>query len=266
MNGLSGIVNSIGQSIKKDPPKWCSIGTIAGVIGVGIFSSWSMYKTQKKVNQKKELGIDVTKKEILKTAIPYYIPTVGATIATSVLSWKGYKIGHGRTMAALGLAYAASAALEKHKKIVNEKYGPKIAEEINREAENERLKEIAKIDDNVNIDKLNNDELWFVETFSGHVFRSTPEDIKDIESKLNHQMITTDWISVNEVFYYFDITPWKAGENLGWNEGTKIEFKIDHDQRNCVDLNIGGQTIKAIKVYIENVGPRYDSFGDFMHH
>ena len=254
------------DNIKKNAPQICTIGGIIGTIAVGILSSWAMWKTRNKIDQIKEEGEEVTPKAIIKAAAPYYIPTAGVAVASSIMSYKGYKIGQQRTAAALTLAYLSKEALERHKQKVAEMYGDKIEADIEHDAENEHLKKVAHVDDSVRMDKLNPNELWFVETFSGHVFRSTPEEIKHIESKLNYEFKATDWLSMNDVLYYFDAQPWECGEYLGWNEGSKIEFRIDHDERNAVELDIGGIKIKAIKVYLEGWWYRFNSFGDTMHY
>ncbi len=264
--GLVDLFNNLGANAKKNAPGLCMAGSIIGIAAVAVLSTWAGYKTKKKIDELKESDEDIKPITVVKKVFPYYIPAAAVAVAASGLSYKGYKVQNNRTAAALTVAYMSKEALARYKERIAEQYGEKVEESIEHAVENEKIQQIAHVDKKIRMDKLNPKELWFVETFSGHVFRSTPEEIKHIESTLNYEFKGIDWLSMNDVLYYFDAPPWECGEYLGWNEGSKIEFKIDHDTRNAVDLNIGGINIKAIKVYLDGYSYRYDNFGDFVRH
>lgn len=62
---------------------------------------------------------------------------------------------------------------------------------------------------------------------SGRYFRSSPELIRKAEAKLNKQLISEMYVSLNDLYFELDLGPTGLGDQLGWNVDEIIDINFN---------------------------------------
>lgn len=158
---------------------------------------------------------DLTVKETIKVAWKPYLPA----IVTGVLSASciiGASTINSKRNAALATAYAIS-----EKTLV--RYKDKVIETIGEKKEKEIKEKIAQ--DEVNRKPVSNAQVivtskgntLFLENISGRYFRSDLDAIKKIVNELNRQMLSQNYVSLDEFYNEIGLDSTKSSSRLGWN-------------------------------------------------
>lgn len=189
----------------------------AGVVATSIMAVKETPKALKLLEEaKKEKGEDLSKIEIVKVAGPVYIPSIimGATTLTCIFS---AQILNKRQQAAITSAYALlDNSYKNYKKKVIELYG--------KDADQQVKEEISR-DNYENSDvTVEDDKQLFYDDLSGRHFESTIQAVQEAEYRLNRQLSTTDYATLNDFYDLLGIPHIKSGDTLGWSSGKNFEF------------------------------------------
>ncbi len=163
-------------------------------------------------------------KEKVNLTWKLYVPAfaVGAVTLTSVVG--ANKIGTKRT-AALATAYSLSqTAFEDYRSKVVEKLGDKKSEQI--------IDEVAQ--DRVNANPISTREVIVTgngvvdcyDVYSGRYFKSSAEEIKAAENRLNWVVNNQMYASLNEFYDFLGLPRIDAGEEVGWTSDKLLELTI----------------------------------------
>lgn len=241
------------MAAKKHSPEILTGLGIAGMITTTVMAVKATPKaldlledaTEEKWVEKNE---DLTKLEVIRTAIPCYIPAIiVGTVSVGCLI--GASSVNMRRNAALATAYAISESTLKE-------YKGKILEELGEKREKEIRDSIDK--DHVTKTPLNKSEVIITEKgntlcfdkLSGRYFRSDIEKLRRVENDLNRRMRDDMYISLNEFYWEIGLEGIKIGEDIGWNIDTgyiDLDFssQLADDGTPCLVLDYG-------------VAPRYE--------
>lgn len=198
-----------------------TILTCAGGVGVVATAVLAVKATPKAMalldHAEEEKGESLTKLEVVKTAGPAYIPTVLVGVSTIACIF-GANVLNKRQQASIMSAYALlDNSYKQYKDKVKELYG----EEFNQDV----ISEIAK-DNYEENDELADDsdgKQLFYDYFSGRYFRSTVEDVQRAEYRINRNLVTRDYATVNEFYEFLGLPGIDGGDEIGWSLGGNFE-------------------------------------------
>ncbi|MDO5397812.1 MAG: DUF6353 family protein [bacterium] len=247
-----GIARNVRTSMKKHSPEILTGIGIAGMITTAIMAVRATPKALMLIEEKKdEYETDeLPTVETVKAAWTCYIPSaiVGGI---SIFCLIGASSVNLRRNAALATAYALSESALKE-------YQEKVVETIGEKKEQTVRDSIAK--DRINNNPVNQREIIITDkgetlcydSLSGRYFKSNIDKIKKSINELNRQMLTENYISLNDFYYEIGLDNTKLGNMLGWN--------VDHG---LIDVDFStqlanGETPCLVLDY--QVAPQYDYY------
>lgn len=199
------------KSLKRATP---TILTCLSAVGMVLTIVTAVKATPKAMEFLKEAteekGEELTKAEVLKAAVPAYIPT--ALLVVSTLSCMfGANILNRKQQASYISAYTLlDNSFRKYKDKVKEMYGDGADDEVKEqliEAEHRGL-DISPSDE----------KLVFYEDNYGEFFELTKEEVLMAENELNRTFILRGYVSLNDFYAYLGLPEKDFGEVLGWSQ------------------------------------------------
>ena len=149
----------------------------------------------------------LTKLETVVVAGPVYIPSILVGAGTIACIF-GANMLNKRQQAALTSAYALlnSSYME---------YKNKVIDILGEEGHDEIQSEIAKDNYDESI-KVSDGKELFYDAYSGRYFESTKYKVKEAEYYLNRDLVSRDYIYLNEWYDYLGIEQVEGGWDVGW--------------------------------------------------
>ena len=252
MSKFTTLMGKCGKVISKNGPAWLTGIGIAGMIGSTVSAVVATTKAVKKVDAvKKTEQLDVLPaKEVVKITWKYYVPTVALTVASTACLIGANTVSTKRA-AALATAYKLSeTALSEYKEKVVETIGEKKEQVIREKIAQDKLD---KKPDNQQIVITGKGDYLCFDPTTNQEFYSDREAIREAINNLNEQLLSQDYVSLNDFYSELNIPPCNIGEYIGWNisrDGqVKVTFSggIANDGRPCLVLDY-------------TVSPRYDYY------
>ena len=188
-----------------------------GLVATAVLTAKATPKAMTRVQTaREEKGEELTKVETVIAAAPAYIPPVITGVATLACIF-GANMFNKRQQASLVSAYALlDNSYKEYKKKVGDLYGE--------DANNNVKAEIAK-------DKYAESQVepsdgmkLFYDDFSGRLFESTIEKVKDAEYNLNRDLSMRGYATLNEFYDYLGLVPIDGGDDLGWSSGMNFDY------------------------------------------
>lgn len=168
--------------------------------------------------------IPISKKDCIRVVWRCYVPTV-VTAAMSTACLIGSSRVNYKRNAALAAAYSLSESAFKD-------YQAKVLETVGPTKEREVRDELAK--DTVEKHhftgseaiRTGNGETLFIDSISGQEFYSSIDKVRAAEGVLNKDIISNDYVSLNELYYQLGIRQTEMAEELGWHlsNGGKVDL------------------------------------------
>lgn len=243
---ISHILKSAGWTIRRNSNL---ILTLCGSGGV-ITTAWlamngrSRADLEMKELEEKYHGKIPTDKKI-KTLAPIYAPallsgamTIGCIVGLNKVS--------SRQRAVLASMYSASElALKEYQGKVRQMVGEKKEKAIRDEIARDRIERVPLNDAQVIITG-NGDHLCF-DSWSGRYFRSNIEMIRQIQNRINAQIISSMWVTLNEVYYEFGLAPIPLGDMIGWNVDNMLDVRfssqISNGNEPCIVMDFANHPV-----------------------
>lgn len=188
-----------------------------GLVATAVLTAKATPKAMTRVeNAQKEKGEELTKFETAIAAAPAYIPPVMAGIATFACMF-GANALNKRQQASLISAYALlDNSYKEYKKKVEEVYGEGSNEKVQAEIAKDKYEESGfEPDDGMKL---------FYDDFSGRLFESTIEKVKDAEYNLNRDLSMQGYATLNDFYNYLGLVPIDGGDDLGWSAAMNFEY------------------------------------------
>jgi len=207
-----------------------------------------------------ETECEPTEKEIIvakvKAVAPHYISTV-ILGASSIACFVGSVQESNKRIAASVAAYAIASdearQLKKEVAVLEDKLIEQDREllalqeqptkksrkkKLNKEGESDE-KEVVETDIKEVIPQ--SEEVLMCDKMSRRYFYSSPLKIKEIESKLNRDLLLNMFVPLNDFYYEVGLSSSGLGEYFGWEAGDEINFtfspSLTSDNRPCVDID-----------------------------
>ena len=154
-------------------------------------------------------------KEFVTEVVPVYIPAVVTGVA-SAACLIGANSVHAKRNAALAAAYTISdTALREYREKVVETMGEKKDKAIKDEIAKDKLEKDPVQNHEVIVTKSGTTLCY--DCIFGRYFRSDMETIKRAITKINRNLVTDMYASLNDFYCEIDIPPVKIGDDIGWN-------------------------------------------------
>ena len=210
---------------------------------------------------KEEKGEELTKKEIVKTAGPVYIPAIVTGVSTIACIF-GANILNKRQQAALASAYALlDSSYKDYKNKLKELYGEETHNNVINaiaveKADDMRIRtENLCVECDLSLEESDSEPRLFYDIHSSRYFESTIEQVMAAEYHLNRNYILRGYAYLNEFYEFLGIEQTDYGSVLGWAPLDDGMYWIDFNHRKTV-LDDG------LEVYIVEMPfePRYDFF------
>lgn len=182
----------------------------------------------------------LSKIEILKLGWKPYVPAIISGV-TGVACIIGAHTENKRRNAALATAYKLTeTAFHEYKDAVIEEIGDKKEEIIKHRVSENKLKKDPVEKKEVII--TGNGKVLCYDSISGRYFESDQESIRAAVNKLNSQLFTQDYISLNEFYFELKLDSTSVGDSLGWNSAyglVSVDFdtQLSSDGRPCLVIN-----------------------------
>jgi len=164
---------------------------------------------------KEDLATPLTKREIVKLTWKCYLPTIGMGLLTI-----GCVIGansiHMRRNAALASLYSLTESTLKE-------YQAKVVETIGKNKELKVRDDISG--DHIRQHPVGDAEVIFTgkgetlcyDSMSGRYFKTDIEKVRRIQNKLNRDLMSEMFISLNEFYSELGLSNIRLGDDMGWN-------------------------------------------------
>lgn len=216
-NKMSNIINNAKIFLSKHSPE---ILVGIGVTGMITSTVLAVRATPKALGllegaREEKHGEDLTPLEMVKVAWKPYMPSIviGAVSVSCII---GASAVNTKRNAALATAYAIS-----EKSLLT--YRDKVIETIGEKKDKEIREKIAQ--DEVDKKPVSNSQVIItskgntlcMDALSGRYFRSDLDKIKKVINELNRDIVTQNYVSLNELYYALGLEGLKNGSRLGWN-------------------------------------------------
>lgn len=227
--------------VKHSPEILTGLG-VAGMITATILAvsatpkAVSLLEEEKAKRKSKKMPVV----DVVKTTWKCYVPSAAVTIASaSCIIFADRQ--HTRRNAALATAYTLSEqAFKSYKDKVIESIGEKKEEEIrDKVAKDELLRNPVR---NAEVIITGQGETLCFDPISCRYFKADLQQLRRIEAKLNKELYSSMYVSLNDFYSAIGLRPSQMGDDLGWNidDGT-IEFdfsaQLAEDDTPCLVIN-----------------------------
>lgn len=153
-----------------------------------------------------------------------YIPAA-INLSISVAAIIGANSVNSRRIATLASAYAMSeSSLTEYKDKVLELVGENKSQKIEDAIALDTLEE--KVLDDSSIVLTGKGNTLCLDAHSGRYFRSDIETIRRAENMINHRLINSTFVTINEFYSAIDLEPTKLGDELGWRTDNMVSIRI----------------------------------------
>lgn len=218
---MNNLINNSKLFLKKNSS---TILTCIGAIGVAataIVSAKDTIKAVEMLKKKEEPDVKLSKKEVIKTVAPAYIPTVIVGLSTMVCIF-GANTLNKRTQASLVSAYALLDQSYKD-------YQTKVKEVCGEEKSNEVKESLAKLyyNDSGEYIKDEGKQLFF--DFHGlQFFNATMEDVLRAEQSVNQLLQKNNRAGLNSFYEMIGVECADIDYEVGWSYNTVRDCGYDH--------------------------------------
>lgn len=242
--GIAGMITSTIFAVKVTPKAFDLISDLKK-------EQWQNITTEQAEELHKNGEVDlkpITKIDIVKATWKCYVPTFTIGL-TSIACLIGANSVNNRRNAALATAFKISeTALREYKNKVIETIGEEKEKVLSSKIDEDKIRNNPVDSSQVYLTEKGN--VLCYDSMSGRYFKSDINVIESAVNKVNKQMLTEMYISLNDFYSELGLKGTYVGDDLGWNvdDGLlRINFgsQIADDGTPCVVINY-------------NVEPKYD--------
>lgn len=220
------IMRMLDSFMKKNGAKLLTGLAIGGFFTAGILAVKVTPEASRRLeSKKKEENVEkLPVKEVVKETWKLYLPPI-LIATTSAGCMIGATSMAAHQTAVLATAYAVSdTAFKEYRAKTKELVGEKKEQEIHDKIAMDKLKNNPY--DSREVIMTGKPEALCFEAFSNRYFRSTIEEVRQIENRLNRRLLDDMYISLNDYYDEIGLSHTKIGNELGWSvKDGLIEFK-----------------------------------------
>lgn len=218
---------------------------MAGFITSVIMAAKAAPKAEYELDLLEERQAEWSRLDQVKAVAPVYAPAAGMILISTACIVASNRAHRHRYASLLALYSIGEKTLQKWQTSVLEEVGEKKYEKV-------RERTVSPNEDPVpTAILLDEDRVMFFDVFSGRYFRlNSVETVRRIVNDMNDQLLSGDWISLNEFYFELGLERTEYGDDIGWAayQGT-IQIDFDSflkEDRPCVSISF---IVKPMKEY-----------------
>lgn len=222
--------------IRDQYPNLLAAAGVGGFITAAIMAAKAAPKAEYELDLLEEKQAEWSMLDKAKAVAPIYAPTVGMILISTACIVASNRAHRHRYAGLLALYSIGEKTLQKWQKSIVEEVGEKKYEKV-------RERTVSPDEDPVpTAILLDEDRVLFFDVFSGRYFRmNSVESVRRIINNLNDQLLSGDWISLNDLYFELGLERTEYGDEMGWASyhGT-IQIDFDSflkEDRPCVSLS-----------------------------
>lgn len=206
------VVKNVGGVISKNSPTLLTGLAVTGLITTTILAVKATPKAMWLIEEAEIAALGpLTKQDIVKAAWKPYIPAAAVGAATIACIIGANHINLRRNAAIASLYSLTDAAFTEYKAKVVETIGKNKEEKVRNEITEERL---AKAPAN-NVIFTGKGEHLCYDSLSGRYFKSDIESIRRTVNKINHELMNSMFVPLNDIYSALGLDSVKLGEEMG---------------------------------------------------
>lgn len=212
-----GVLRTVTRGIVKNAP---TILTIVGCAGVVTTTALAIKATPHAQAAMQKVKDDIsdrepTRRELLKAALPYYIPTIISAGVTTGCIIGSHHLSCKENAALASLASMSEVALNEYQNKVVEKLGEKKAQEIEGEILEDHIKANPVSKSEVIVTGRGQSLMY--DDISGRYFLGNYDDLDRKITELRHHITSDLWASCNDFYYLIGLEGIQYGDYIGWD-------------------------------------------------
>lgn len=186
-----------------------------------------------------ELPSILPKKEVFLLTWKCYIPALATGLITIVCIIAANSIGLQRNAALAGLYGLTEATLKEYQSKIVETIGKNKELAVRDDISADRLKQHPIGDAEVIF--TGKGEIMCYDSLSGRYFKSEVEKIRKSQNKLNRDLISENFVTLNELYDELGLSNIKLGYDMGWDVDKMIDItfsaQLTDEEEPCLVLN-----------------------------
>lgn len=238
MPWLSAFKGGIFMNIKKYSPQILTVLGVAGLISTVVMAVKTTPKCEEIIDkaesrlreETKDENAVLDKKETAKCFVKAYWPTI-AMGAVSTACFVASNYVSGKREAVMATAFGVSeAALRRFQDSTLETVGKNTMDEIRAKVADKQLKD-SPLNETTEVTVTPKGETLCFDCYSGRYFKSDLESIRRVVNDLNEQLLTGDFVTLNDFYYNIGLSETKMGDNLGWHSMHDGQIDVKYSAR-----------------------------------
>jgi len=226
-----------------------TVAGVAGTVATSVLTARSTIKAVDIIEEKTaelegrlafpKVQVDISKTDKVKWVWRQYLPPVGTGVLTITCIIWANKISSKKIAALTVAAGVSERAFQEYKDKVVEKLGPKEDEKIRDSVAQDR---VGATPMNSNITIVGDGEVLCFDMLTGRYFKSTMEQIRKAENKVNFELINFMSCSLSHFYDEIGLEPTSYSDMVGWNSANSpVEVKfstvLSTDNRPCIAID-----------------------------
>lgn len=194
-------LNTLSKWVRKNLPTILTWASAVATAGALYYTGKATVKAVRTYDELKQENPQVSKKEVVKAVIPYYIPAAGFAATSIACSFGSNHINAKRQRVLAGALMMSNEALQSFKKKVEEKLEPKKLEEITQEqAQEKHAQSTAVLDPQ--------DRITVFDKFTHFKFETTYSQLSNAMFEVNRRLNHNDGFYCGGSVPYSDFYRW----------------------------------------------------------
>lgn len=222
MINVRSLIRSGSRLISKHSPE------ILGAAGLGLSVASVIYAirdTPKAYEQiaifEEEVERPLTPKEKFDVSWRVFIPTGVTLFSSVVMVVSALTIQNKRLQAMAAFAGAAAETIRHYDNTLAEELGEQAAEKIKAKTAERSAADL----DFEDVLDAGGDTLFYDEQ-SGRYFTADFQSVRAAVNDLNHDLMSWNWVSLNDLYSRIGLPTIRMGDNMGWDSDELIELRF----------------------------------------
>ena len=231
--------------LQDNYPSLMAAAGVAGFITSVVMAAKAAPKAEHELDLLEQGQAEWSMLDKVKAVAPVYAPTAGMIMISTACIVASNRAHRHRYASLLALYSIGEKTLQKWQSSVLEEVGPKKYDKVR--------ERVVSPDENPvpTAVLLDEDRVLFFDTFSGRYFRlNSVETVRRVVNDLNDQLLSGDWITLNEFYFELGLERVEFGDDWGWAayQGTiQVDFdSFIKEDRPCVSISF---VVKPNKEY-----------------
>jgi Family of unknown function (DUF6353) len=249
LSSLAVHANKVKYLLNENSPTILTAVGVGGTVVTAVLTGRASFKAAEIIEQKKreleaelkfpEVAVEISKTDKTKMVWREFLPPVATGLVTITSIIAANKISSTKIAALTVAAGVSERALTEYKEKALEKLGVRQEQKIRDEVAQDR---VTKYPAKGEVLLIGDGQVLCYDMLTGRYFKSSMEDIKRAENKVNFELIHFMSCSLSHFYDEIGLQPTSYSDMVGWNTGNSpVEVKFStvfsEDNRPCIAID-----------------------------